>query len=130
MVIFIDTSAFYALLCIEDKKHTAAAKVWQTLLTKEAILRSNNYVIVETTTLLQRRLGMEAVKDFQSLVSLLQVDWITEDQHQIIINTLLTSNRRHLSLVDCSSFATMRRMGIKKAFTFDKHFAEQGFEIV
>jgi len=40
----------------------------------------------------------------------------------------LTAARRQLSLVDCISFEVMRRRGIKTAFTFDDHFAEQGFE--
>ncbi|MBS1249023.1 MAG: 23S rRNA-specific endonuclease VapC20 [Chloroflexi bacterium] len=73
---------------------------------------------------------MEAVEDFQNLIPLLEVDWITADQHRATINTLIAYNRRRLSLVDCSSFVTMRHLGINKAFTFDKHFAEQGFEVV
>ncbi len=41
--------------------------------------------------------------------------------------TLLIAARRQLSLVDCASFDAMRRLGITTVFTFDKHFAEQGF---
>jgi predicted nucleic acid-binding protein len=43
-------------------------------------------------------------------------------------SALLTANRRQLSLVDCVSFEMMRRLGIKTAFTYDRHFSEQGFE--
>jgi predicted nucleic acid-binding protein len=43
---------------------------------------------------------------------------------------LLTADRRQLSLVDCSSFETMRRLGIKKVFSFDEHFREQDFEVI
>lgn len=32
--------------------------------------------------------------------------------------------------VDCASFAIMRRMDIKKAFTFDRHFRTAGFAIL
>ncbi|MBZ5593473.1 MAG: hypothetical protein LAP39_14615 [Acidobacteriia bacterium] len=32
--------------------------------------------------------------------------------------------------VDCASFAVMRRLNIKKAFTFDQHFRTAGFEIL
>jgi predicted nucleic acid-binding protein len=35
-----------------------------------------------------------------------------------------------LSLVDCASFEVMRLHGIRKAFAFDKHFREQGYELI
>ncbi|MBS1249024.1 MAG: hypothetical protein MAG431_00597 [Chloroflexi bacterium] len=38
MVVFIDTSAIYALLCPGDKKHTSATKIWQALLDEENTL--------------------------------------------------------------------------------------------
>ncbi len=43
---------------------------------------------------------------------------------------LLAARRRDLSLVDSASFVLMRRLGIRRALTVDKHFAEQGFDIV
>jgi predicted nucleic acid-binding protein len=42
----------------------------------------------------------------------------------------LTSARRRLSLVDCTSFEVMRRLGITSAFAIDRHFVEQGFEVL
>jgi len=43
---------------------------------------------------------------------------------------VLSVARKRVSLVDCGSFYVMRRLGIKRAFTFDRHFTEQGFECV
>ena|GEM_PF-3548981 len=43
------------------------------------------------------------------------------------VSALLTSGREQLSLVDCVSFELMRQLGIRTAFTFDRHFEEQGF---
>jgi predicted nucleic acid-binding protein len=34
------------------------------------------------------------------------------------------------SPVDCVSFAIMNRFSIRRAFTFDSHFASAGFEIL
>ena len=58
------------------------------------------------------------------------MDWIGEEQHDVAIQTVLTANRRNLSLVDCASFETMRRLGIETVFTFDEHFRDQGFKVV
>jgi predicted nucleic acid-binding protein len=44
-------------------------------------------------------------------------------------SALLAANRRLLSLVDCTSFQTMRLRGISRVFTFDHHFKEYGFEV-
>lgn len=34
-----------------------------------------------------------------------------------------------VSFTDCVSFALMRRHRVKRAFTFDRHFAGAGFEV-
>ncbi len=39
------------------------------------------------------------------------------------------AGRRTLSLVDCVSFEVMRRIGVLKAFAFDHHFKDYGYEI-
>jgi predicted nucleic acid-binding protein len=40
---------------------------------------------------------------------------------------MLSAGRRDVSLVDYTSFHVMRVGSIRKAFTFDPHFSEQGF---
>jgi predicted nucleic acid-binding protein len=34
------------------------------------------------------------------------------------------------SAIDCCSFALMRKLSIRRAFTFDEHFRAAGFEIL
>ena len=130
MTVFVDTSAFYATLDAGDGQHGPARQTWQTLVNEATDLVSSNYVIIETTALVQNRLGVEAIRTFQEdVLPVVRVEWVDE-AHQAGVTALLTAGRRDLSLVDCVSFDLMRRLGIRRAFAFDRHFAEQGFELV
>jgi len=131
MMILIDTSAVLAMLSLQDGSHLIAKQAWHDLIQKSVLLYTNNYLLVEAYALVQNRLGMSAIRDLQEkIIPWLHKEWINTRQHQEIVDSFITANRRQLSLVDCASFATMRRLGLRTAFTFDPHFAEQGFEVV
>ena len=126
--VYIDTSALYAVLDADDENHESAKRLWTDLLTQEARLVCSNYVLVETFALVQHRLGIEAVRTLQEdILPTLHVEWVDELSHRAAVTALLTAGRRRLSLVDCTSFEVMRQLGIRTAFAFDAHFAEQGF---
>lgn len=131
MTIYVDTSAFYALLDADDQFHSRVLEIWGQLLSQDEFLLTNNYIIVETLALVQNRLGMAAAHAFQNdVLPTVNFIWVDEEIHTPGVSAMLAANRRKLSLVDCTSFETMRRLGIKKAFTIDQHFVEQGFEIL
>lgn len=131
MRVFIDTSAFFALLDKDDVNHKKVKKIWADILHPENILITNNYVIVESYALIQNRLGLEAVRGFQEdLIPLINIEWIDAETHKSGVSALLAASRRKLSLVDCVSFETMRILGIKTVFAFDPDFAEQGFKCI
>ncbi|MBI5585110.1 MAG: PIN domain-containing protein [Deltaproteobacteria bacterium] len=131
MRMFIDTSAFYALLDRTDESHLKAGREWNRILDADYTLVATNYVLVETLALLQSRIGLEAVRRFQEDVfPLLSLEFVTPKMQRLGTSALLASSRRRLSLVDCISFEVMRETGIRKVFTFDPHFIEQGFEVL
>ncbi|MBN1453674.1 MAG: type II toxin-antitoxin system VapC family toxin [Anaerolineales bacterium] len=128
---FVDTSAFLAILSIDDHHHSHAELCLRGLREENQTLSANNYVIIESIALIQKRLGIDKVRDFQNkILPLIQIEWVDEEQHKIAIDRVLSANRRKLSLVDCSAFETMRRLGIDTAFTFDSHFREEGFAVI
>ena len=128
MSVFVDTSAFLAVLNADDRQHDRARPFWETILRENEILLTTNYVLLETYALVQNRLGMNAVREFATYaVPLLEIVWVDETLHQRGVSAFLSANRRRLSLVDCISFEVARAFGIDKIFTFDSHFAEQGF---
>lgn len=128
MSAFVDTSALLAILNAGDESHRRAAKAWRGLLEAAEDLVVTSYVLVETTALLQARFGLGATRGFQEdVVPVLHVEWVDADLHAEGMAALLTAGRRELSLVDCVSFACMRRLGLTRALHFDRHFKEQGF---
>jgi predicted nucleic acid-binding protein len=129
MKIFIDTSAFYALLDRDDACHEEAKKAWTRILSIENVLVTDNYILVETFALLQNRLGVRAVRAFQEdIVPIVNIEFVNLEIHRSGIAALLASSKRNLSLVDCISFEIMRSLGIKTVFGFDAHFKEGGFQ--
>jgi predicted nucleic acid-binding protein len=128
VTVFVDTSAFYAILDRDDANHRRAGAAWTALLDEGATLLTHNYILVETVALLQHRLGLAAVHAFcQDVVPLLEIDWVTGQRHSAGLEALLAAGRRRLSFVDCISFQCMRANGVQTAFCFDTHFAGQGF---
>ena len=131
MSTFIDTSGVLAVLDGDDRFHEEASEVWAELVRSQEPLFTTNYAVVELTAVVQRRLGMTAVGRLcDSFVPGMAVVFVDATVHDRAVSALLAASRRPLSLVDCTSFAIMRGLGISRVFTFDHHFAEQGFEAI
>lgn len=114
-----------------DKNHNRGLAFWGSLLETSEVLLTTNYVLVETTALVQRRLGLAAVRALQDqLAPVLRVEWIAQEEHFRGVDSALVAGRRKLSVIDCISFQCMRRLHVNTAFTFDDHFREQGFTVV
>jgi len=131
MKIMVDTSALYALMDRDDQNHESAKQAWSEIIQGEHTLISSNYILVETFALLQSRLGLKAVRGFHDdLMPMIHVEFVSSTLHRLGMAALLAVSKRRLSLVDCVSFEVMRASGIKTAFAFDPHFAEQGFDLI
>lgn len=129
--VFVDTSAIYAVLVAEDPEHAAAVAAIDALQTDRARLVTTGPVIGETVALLQRRAGVEAVRQYRNAIEpALEVTWGDRILYESAMGALLAAGRRDVSLVDWSSFAFMRAHGIREAFAFDEDFQAQGFTVV
>ncbi len=130
-MIYVDTSAFLALMNKSDLDHERAMQTWQRLIEEEQELICNNYVLVESIVLIQRRIGIEAVSILHNnIIPFIEVEWLDETLHNAVVKSVIKTNRRQVSLVDSASFDTMRRHNVETAFAFDSHFADQGFEVI
>ena len=131
MNVYVDSSALLALFETKDRYHEAAKAEWRRLTDDRASLVTSSLVAVECHSLVQSRLGLEAALDLQTLVlALVRLIWVDEGTYRRGITDVFAAARKDLGLVDCVSFLVMRDHGITHAFTFDKHFAAEGFEVL
>ena len=128
-MIFLDTSAIYALADKADPNHATAYKKFDLASKSGEIFLLHNYVLVESATLLQARLGLQSALLFLEDAQAFEVEWVDLDLQQEGVRELKKIGKRGISLVDCTSFLVMRRRDVKKVFAFDPDFQEQGFLI-
>lgn len=129
MTAFVDTSALMATLNADDPNHAFANDVMRRYV--DAPLVTHNYVILETTALLQRRFGLASVRLFsERLMPVLEVVWIDAERLERALGMLLARRRRSVSLVDWASFDLMRERGIHDAFAYDEDFRREGFTLL
>lgn len=127
-MIFVDTSAFFALADGRDARHDEATRSFDALLRAGRPLLTHSYVLVESMALLQRRLGRRQAIEFASAVAAFEIEWIDERLHKAAV-LALGEQPRGVSLVDRVSFLVMRRRGVHEAFAFDADFAAAGFRL-
>jgi uncharacterized protein len=127
---FIDTGAFLALYIERDQYHREASKVFPSL---PRPFPTSNHVVDELATLLGRIAGYRYAADrVDNLYASESIDVLPSTREDEIeaIRWMRKYADKEISFTDCISFAMMRRLGIRRVFTFDRHFHDAGFEII
>ncbi len=126
---FIDTSAYFALINENDFSHAQAREIANRLLVARKRLFTSNFVIAETHALVLRKLGRDTAFRVlteldQSNATIVRVSAVDERRAREIIARFIDKT---YSLTDATSFAIMDRLKIGQAFSLDDHFAHYGF---
>jgi len=127
--IFVDTGGLYAAIVSKDHDHPAARPF---LRNNTLPLMTSDYVMDETATLLQSRVGHRyAVRFLDMLQTSRQTQLVYLTSAHIAATIELFRNRpdKGWSFTDCSSFVLMHEYQIQVAFAFDEHFQQAGFQI-
>ena len=112
--------------------HRAAVRAWKRLERSPGALFTSSFVVDETLTLLGRRTthafaAARADALYGSRVlTILRPDAADESAAVELFRKFADQK---VSFTDCVSFDLMRRHRLRKAFTFDRHFAGAGFEV-
>jgi len=130
-MIFVDTSAWLALADSRDHDHSRAIEFHRRILRGEFGKQvTSNYVMTETLTIVRRRLGLQPALELAKAVRVgkeVGVFWVEPIHHNEALELLTTHADKDWSVTDCSSFVIMRSLGVSDAFTFDRDFAQAGF---
>lgn len=130
-MIFVDTSAWYAVEVEDDVNHEKACKFLSLIASgKYGISITTDYVLDETLTLLRSRRDLTSATTFMDKIkksSSVHIFWVDENLFEKALNIFQKSNHKSWSFTDCTSFVLMRELSISEAFTFDSHFREAAF---
>jgi len=131
-MVYVDASAFIAIISASDKNHEAAVTAWRDLGRKKEHLVMSNYVMIETIALLHARLGTPAVQRFLTdTTPVIEVVWADVSSHVAAVTAMLAHpGKGGPSLVDCMSFEVIRERRIADVFTYDRHFDGHGLTII
>jgi predicted nucleic acid-binding protein len=121
MSLFVDTSVWYAAIDSSDVDNHRA----KGLLASGEDLATTDHVLLETWTLLRYRVHRAAAERYwegmRTGVAVIEPVGLADLEAAWQIG--LSFPDQDFSLVDRTSFAVMRRLGIERAASFDDHFA-------
>ena len=128
--VFVDTAGFLALWDAGDAHHRPALRLQQELARKRRHFLTTEYVADETITLLLARHSYRVATDFLDTIErseALRKLLLKLPRMQAAANWFRKHNDKEWSFTDCVSFAVMRELRIRDAFTTDHHFQQAGF---
>jgi predicted nucleic acid-binding protein len=126
--VFLDTVGLIALWDEADQWHVVAQEAYDRLVKDRIAGVTTEAILLECGNAAARRPYRRDVFDLREVLiekgRLLEV--MPSDLSQAWTD-FRNSRAGDASIVDCISFAVMRRLGLTDAFTNDQHFAAAGF---
>lgn len=129
--LFLYTSFLIALEAADDQHHAAALSHWNSLSTSLPTLVTTSYVFDEVVTFFNSRNRHAKAMEIGSLLlesPSVKVVHIDEALFHDAWRCLVQQADKSYSFTDCTSFVVMRRLRLRTALSFDKHFIQTGFE--
>lgn len=95
-------------------------------------LETSNYVLAETHALLLNRRNRDIAVQFLRATDRGTVKvWRVSEPDELRAREIIERyDDKAFTLTDATSFAVMERLGLRYAFTFDRHFAQFGFSLL
>lgn len=127
--VFVDSVGLLALWNASDQWHGAANKAFEQINDGRTTLLTTAFILLESGNAVSRTSfrndACHAREQFEAAGTLI---WPTEADWQAAWLAYQRGEADSAGIVDHVSFVVMRRLGISKAFTNDRHFKAAGFE--
>jgi predicted nucleic acid-binding protein len=125
----VDSSAYLALLDRTDPNHAHAVAIARAMARERYRQFTTNIMVIECHALVLSHMGIAPAGQF--LRSMQEgntvVVWVRPQDEERAKAIVWQYTDKDFSLADAISFVVMERLGITRAFTFDRHFAQYGF---
>ncbi len=120
MSLFVDSSVWYSAADRGERRNPRAIAI----LSAEARLVTSDHVVVETWLLLRHRLSFNAAQGFWDNLraGVAEIVPVSAEDLEQAARIKDAFPDQQFSVVDCSSFALMQRLGIRRAASFDDDF--------
>ena len=131
--VFVDASAYVAMLREDDANHAAAVAIYGTLQQQRAQFVTTYFAVAEAHALLLRYLGIPAARRFLRDLDASRITTlahVTPDDITAAKTLLYRYTDKSFSLADAIAFTVMTRLGLQSAFTFDGHFRQYGWQVL
>jgi predicted nucleic acid-binding protein len=121
MSLFVDTSVWYAAADSSDSSNARA----KAILAAGEPLVTSDHVLVETWTLLRYRIRRQAAEHFWEAIrdGVATIEPVGAADLEAAWQMGISWRDQDFSIVDRTSFAVMRRLGIERAASLDADFA-------
>jgi uncharacterized protein len=129
--VFVDSSAYLALLDHDDRHHAEAVAIVGALADRGYRQYTTNVLLIECHALVLSVLGRHQARRFLQDVEggNTTVIRVRASDEQRARGILFRYTDKDFSFNDAISFVVMERLGIEAVFTFDRDFAQYGFVV-
>jgi uncharacterized protein len=130
--LFVDTSGWASLFIHTQTYYPQAEQYFRLAVQQKQKIYTTNYVIAELVALLNSPLRVSRSRVFEivdaiKMVAYVEVIHIDDATDALAWKLCKSRLDKAWSLVDCSSFVVMQKLGVQEALTTDQHFEQAGF---
>jgi uncharacterized protein len=134
--VFIDTSAWIAVMVRKDHNNREAVACFEGLLKERIPLVTSDYVLDETLTRIRYDSGHHKAVEFYNIIKesrekgYLIMKRIDEALWDEAFEIFRQYGDKKFSFTDCTSFALARKLKVNRVFAFDEDFRAMKFTVI